>query len=96
MIARNNKPKKKKPSKKQIIAANLKKKRQAWMTRLMAQCLYKLVEIKGPISVTAEQLDSAPEDWLDRVEIQARPEGFTFILKKKEGTIIQPGLVLPG
>ena len=96
MISRNGKPKKKKFSKKQVEAAREEKKKRAWMVNLMAQSLYKIVEIKGNIDLTAAQVDSIPKDWLKKMNIQVSPNGVKFVLRKEEGKIIRPGLVIPG
>ena len=79
MIARNDKPKKKKFSKKQVEAAREEKKKRAWMVNLMAQSLYKIVELKGPINLTAAQIDSTPKDWLSKMNIQVKPTGVTYM-----------------
>ena len=83
MIARTDK--KKKPSKRaKTRAATLKEqKKRAWMVHLMAQSLFKIIELKGPIQLSGQQIDSVPKDWLDQMQIQVKPEGVTFQLKKE-------------
>lgn len=94
MIARPEKPKKK-PSKRAKARAKVlaEQKKQMWMIQLMAQTLFKIVEAKGPIAMTGEQIDSTPKDWLDKMQIQVKPEGVTFQLKK-EGVIEIPKRII--
>ena len=61
-----------------------------FITKLMAQCLYKIVELKGNISLTAEQIDSVPEDWLDKVSVGAHANGVIFTVKKEKSIIEVP------
>lgn len=63
----------------------------AKVTQAMLKCFYLIVDVKGPLNFTAEQIESVPDDWMERLGMGPMPkgDGIIFATKKDEGKIIQ-------
>lgn len=94
MIAPSDKTRKK--AKKRRAKAKEIKARQdaqiAKITQAMLKCFYLIVDVKGPLNFTAEQIESVPDDWMDKLCFGPIPkgDGLIFLTKKKEGVIDLP------